>query len=145
MRGSLVDGAALAVQAAVGGVVHLYLDGRLDDVLQVGGADEHAAVGALVHLEFEVEDEIAVRFLREDVAAALPCEDAVFPCPASRLEGAVRQVGRDQSRQPPPEVLFGCDEVGSAVRMAQDARNAAGTEPMAMMKSRFFMMCSFGG
>jgi hypothetical protein len=35
--------------------------------------------------------------------------------------------------------------VGSAVRMAQDARNAAGTEPMAMMKSRFFMMCSFGG
>lgn len=55
----VVDGGDHAVFAAVCRVVNLDFEGG-EDVFDVAGAEEDAAVGFLFDLEFEIEDEVAV-------------------------------------------------------------------------------------
>ena len=67
---AIVDGSGRTLVVPVvpaEGIAHLYLDPRIDRVLQIGCVKEDAAVGALNNLELQIENEIAVLLFRPDV------------------------------------------------------------------------------
>ena len=55
---------------SIRGVVYLHLDTRMDDVLQIPGAEKDPAVSALADAVFEVEDEILIGSFRTKPGSA---------------------------------------------------------------------------
>ena len=73
------------------GLVHLHFQ-RFEHLRGVARSQEYAAVGFLRHLEFEIQDEIRVGFLRPDGEVILGNENSLFLFPTALCQLRIREV-----------------------------------------------------